>query len=393
MAGNAGRSAAFYLDEFSLQGDMNALSISMTSDFGEDTTYGDSWRSFLTTLKSWAMTLAGFYEGNDTAGELDDVLRDIHGSSGKVIGLLQGKTRGYYGYAANAPLYVTHDIDNPIDGLVTLNGTFQGVGELERCIVLYEGTVTSSSSSTYVTWTQPTSGSELLSNPGFETAGAGGADVWANWTETVSDGALANDTGSVHEGSDAAKITAGASVDTNVYQDITVVAGGTYLLTFWTRGDVTYGGRYLVYDNTNSANIIATTATEIISATYTKFMMYFTAPSGCSSVRIYLYCPSTDTGVAYFDDVSVQRAGDTAESAYISVTATSGTSETLGVDVQHCGAAAGTYVSLSPSFTQATGITSQRIAFTGSVGAYLKIDYTVGGSNPSFSFIVVYHGA
>ena len=31
----------------------------------------------------------------------------------------------------------------------------------------------------------------LLLNPGFETAGGGGADIWANWSETAGDGAPA----------------------------------------------------------------------------------------------------------------------------------------------------------------------------------------------------------
>ena len=35
----------------------------------------------------------------------------------------------------------------------------------------------------------------LLANPGFETAGGGDPDFWANWTETAGDGALANEAG------------------------------------------------------------------------------------------------------------------------------------------------------------------------------------------------------
>src|SRR3972149_3921648 len=52
---------------------------------------------------------------------------------------------------------------------------------------------------------------EHLANGGFETAGAGGADVWGSWTETAGDGALANETTLVHGGADAAKSTAGAT--------------------------------------------------------------------------------------------------------------------------------------------------------------------------------------
>src|SRR4030065_403093 len=52
-------------------------------------------------------------------------------------------------------------------------------------------------------------------NGGFETAGAGGADVWATWAETAGDGALANETTIVHGGREAGKDTAGAPAKTN----------------------------------------------------------------------------------------------------------------------------------------------------------------------------------
>src|SRR3972149_11511009 len=81
-------------------------------------------------------------------------------------------------------------------------------------------------------------------NGGFETAGAGGADVWATWDETAGDGALSNETTIVHGGSDAAKITAGSTANTKVANTITVRPGIEYVLRFWTRGDGTYGGRY-----------------------------------------------------------------------------------------------------------------------------------------------------
>src|SRR3990170_1049333 len=67
---------------------------------------------------------------------------------------------------------------------------------------------------------------EHLVNGGFETAGAGGADVWGSWTETAGDGALANETTLVHGGSDAAKITAGGNAQTKKGQNLAPFAGG-----------------------------------------------------------------------------------------------------------------------------------------------------------------------
>ena len=98
-------------------------------------------------------------------------------------------------------------------------------------------------------------GPELLSNEGFETAGGGGLDIWADWTESASDGALANEVGIVHGGDDAAKVTAGATMDTRVYQDVTVTAGKMYRFLVWTYGDGTNSGRYRLRDQTGAADI------------------------------------------------------------------------------------------------------------------------------------------
>jgi len=148
--------------------------------------------------------------------------------------------------------------------------------------------------------------SNLISNGGFETAGGGGADVWGSWTETVSDGALANEAVTIHTGADAAKLTAGASVDTKFYQAASLVDGATYRLRFWARGDGTHEGRVTIYANDVGyiANLVATGVT---AAAYSMVDMNFTVPAGSGTIAFHLYCPDTDTGVCYFDTVSVRR--------------------------------------------------------------------------------------
>jgi len=148
---------------------------------------------------------------------------------------------------------------------------------------------------------------ELLTNGEFETAGAGGADVFGTWVDTASDGAIAAETTFVHGGSKAAKLTAGATKDTNVAQTTTVVANTLYRLSFYTRGDGTNTGRYSVYDVSNSADIITVTSTGVTGSTYVRVDITFTTPASCTSVRIKLWCPNTKNGIAYFDDVSLMR--------------------------------------------------------------------------------------
>lgn len=145
-----------------------------------------------------------------------------------------------------------------------------------------------------------THGTQLVLNPGFETAGGGGADVFANWTEAAGTGTITQSTTAL-EGTYACSLLAGASVDTYVDQTITVTASTDYEWLFYTRGDGTYGGRYSVYDVSNSAYITTLTATGITAAVWAGVYHRFTTPSGCVSIRLRLQCPSTSTGTAYFD--------------------------------------------------------------------------------------------
>ncbi len=145
----------------------------------------------------------------------------------------------------------------------------------------------------------------LMTNGGFETAGAGGADIWGTWSETAGNGALADEAVLVHGGSHAAKLTAGAAANTEVTNTIAVVPGKDYSLNFWTEGDGTNGGRYAVYDVTNAAYIVAVTATGITGAAYAQINRGFTTPASCVSIRIELWCPTANGGIAYFDDVQL----------------------------------------------------------------------------------------
>ena len=149
---------------------------------------------------------------------------------------------------------------------------------------------------------------ELMSNPGFETAGAGGADIWASWVETAGDGTLANETTLIRGGLNAAKITAGATANTQIAQTYTAIPGHRYHPVIWSRTSTSSGGRFRIYDVSNSADIIATTQMGGSTTAYfaTGSDAYdFLAPAGCTSVRLDLMCPPINLRVVYFDDISL----------------------------------------------------------------------------------------
>ena len=145
----------------------------------------------------------------------------------------------------------------------------------------------------------------LLANGDFETAGGGGADVFGSWVETASDGAIASEGTIIRNGAHSAKLTAGAGVDTClVSAAITVVTGATYALKLWTRGNA--AGRYGIYDEDNAAWIKVLTATPVLAA-FGEVWHVCAIPTGCTHVTIHLYCPATNTKIAYFDLASFER--------------------------------------------------------------------------------------
>ena len=147
----------------------------------------------------------------------------------------------------------------------------------------------------------------LLLNGDFETAGAGDPDFWASWNEFIAGGApLADEGAIVNTGARAAKFTYTGFGLSAINQVITVVAGKKYRLRFAARGDGTVGGRYQIYDISNVGNIVALTVTGVTAAVYTRVDVEFTAPVGCTSIRVYFYGP-TAVGSCYVDTAEVKK--------------------------------------------------------------------------------------
>lgn len=149
---------------------------------------------------------------------------------------------------------------------------------------------------------------ELLQNGDFETLDQTAVDTFQQWQDMVGDGAVAA-TATAQHGAQAAMLTAGATANTYVFLKLSASEGETYHLSFYTRGDGTYGGRYRLINTTTGADLVATTATGVTGTTYTLVEFDFTAPTGCHGVEVRFMCAATATGVVYFDNASVKQYG------------------------------------------------------------------------------------
>jgi hypothetical protein len=149
-------------------------------------------------------------------------------------------------------------------------------------------------------------------NPGFEVAGAGGADLWDTWLEYGGNGGAVTDEllvvnagGSKH----AAKVTTGAdNWSTYVMWEpsgATALTAGTYTLRFWTRGDGSHAGRVRVRDVTHNVDLLPPVSTGLTAAAFGQVSFTFSTPNGCTDAQIIFYGPEGTSSFAYFDDVEV----------------------------------------------------------------------------------------
>ena len=145
----------------------------------------------------------------------------------------------------------------------------------------------------------------LVTYPGFETAGGGGADVFAGWNElTAGASQVVDEVVNVHGGGHAAKLVSTATDNSAVYKDITVVPGRSYLLSMWTRGDGSDHGRFYVYD-ADHAEYIVEAATNEPGTDYVQVTAGFVAPAGCTTIQIGFKSPEYIAATVYFDDISL----------------------------------------------------------------------------------------
>ncbi len=152
-------------------------------------------------------------------------------------------------------------------------------------------------------------GYNIIDNPGFEALGTGGANVFDRWGHSAGNGTIEATTvaAEVYAGTYAAKLTAGVSANTLIFNIFPCTSGLVYNLSFYTRGDGVNAGRYVVYDQTNGQFIRNTTSTSVTSTTYSQVTFQFTAPVNCVNLQLQFYCPALSTGIAYFDNISLMN--------------------------------------------------------------------------------------
>ena len=236
-------------------------------------------------------------------------------------GIFMGKSNGFYKMHIGDPDGTWMDYDSNT-GKLHVNGM---VVVADETIATIGGRIVVSPTTQLVLAMIDTT-TNIVLNPGFETSGGGGSDVFANWVEAPgTGGAITKDTTYYHNGLASCKLVQGTA-DCNIYQDFDVTPERTYAVTFWTRGDGVNDGRYKFRDVTHSTDIGTITSTGVTGTSFQEIKTSVTTPTGCTNLRIYFYPGATSTWYAYFDDADiyldtitvVHNEMETGDKAYLS---------------------------------------------------------------------------
>jgi hypothetical protein len=165
---------------------------------------------------------------------------------------------------------------------------------------------------------------QLLANNGFQTAGAGTPDVFANWTEHAGVGSIAQVAIGRPNSPDAdnpysAKLTTAleaANRDTYMYQELTLTPEKSYAMSVWHKGSSS-GTAYSAKRHGSSALRWGSIFGHA-DAEWMKCASSFYTPAGVSLVDFFLYGPSNigTQPYNYFDDVRVVDYPHVTENTY-----------------------------------------------------------------------------
>jgi predicted secreted protein len=104
--------------------EIRSYSIEETADTVEDSSMGDAYRSFKTTLKSWSGSVDVFWDETDTNGQVAMTVGTEVTINFFPEGATAGQTEKYYsGTAIVTGRTVTGSFDGMVESTITLQGT------------------------------------------------------------------------------------------------------------------------------------------------------------------------------------------------------------------------------------------------------------------------------
>lgn len=142
-------------------------------------------------------------------------------------------------------------------------------------------------------------------NGGFETAGGGGADVFANWSEAITGATVLTQESDARPGSTGTKsmkiVRTNSADSTTVQQSVSLVAGKRYRVTFW--GKTASSGRV------NIVTTYSSTMDQVLTTSWAQYQGAVFTATATTTANFQIYMTSGTTGDYYIDDIEFNQVG------------------------------------------------------------------------------------
>ena len=109
-----------------LSGDMSEVTLNLTADNPETTSFGNTWRTRIAGLQDWTADITGFY--NVAGSQNDHVVSGLMGGSTATCIIFQTGAS----YASTLAFVGDYAITGPVDGVVGISLTLTGGSDMVR---------------------------------------------------------------------------------------------------------------------------------------------------------------------------------------------------------------------------------------------------------------------
>lgn len=139
------------IDEFDFSGVSNSLEVAVSSESFDVTAFQDTGNVFLSGVASGTITQAGYFDGGAADGFEAEMYARLGSTTGVTVSALFGtQTTGCPAYVLPGTSGRELSISSPVNGIVTLNGTWSEGTGIRRGRRVFGGTISATGAQTAI---------------------------------------------------------------------------------------------------------------------------------------------------------------------------------------------------------------------------------------------------
>lgn len=139
------------VDEFDFSGVSNSVDVAIDSEEFDVTAFQDEGNVFLTGVSGGTITQNGYFDGGAAGGYESEVYSRLGSTTGSIVAVLFGtQTTGCPAYVLPGTDAREMTIASPVNGIVTLNGTWGEGSGIRRGRRVFGGTISATGAQTAI---------------------------------------------------------------------------------------------------------------------------------------------------------------------------------------------------------------------------------------------------